>query len=1094
MITRLARLAGPPEPDARLLARFAERRDEEAFRALVERHAGLVLGVCRRALGPTPDADDAFQATFLVLARSAARVRRPEALGCWLYGVARRVANKVRAGRRRPRPRLPEPRPEPPADTAAAWRELQLILDEELARLPARYRNPVVLCGLQDLTQEEAAARLGCPVGTVKSRLARGRALLRARLVRRGITPAAAGTALVLAADSGPAAVPARLVESATAVTFHPAPTAAPTRLADAVLRSAARTKLVAGGAIAAILLAGVAWAAGPGRGPPPPPVVGAAPTDPHAAASADAAGDPLPGGATARLGTTRFRHMHTVRSVAFTADGKAVITRSWDETSRVWSLPDGRELRRVTFPFLNEGKADARGVKWNVIAPDGVTGLSYTTDGRLRFTDLVTGRVCKEAAVPEFAAPSAFVRGAFRADGKVVAAISKGTVTLWDIPEGKVMTTFPVPHSEGDLVLSPDGRTLAVVYRLPKTATDAESGAVSLWGVATGKELRRLAGHGDPIYQAVFSPDGKRLATGGGIQDKTVRIWDVDTGAELVRIPGPDGWVRPVDFSPDGKTVAAAGQDGVIRLYDAATGKERQRLVIPGQDDTYGPWVMSVAFAPDGKTLVSGGTEKAVRVWDLATGKEAAGVTGHQDEVTGVVVTPDGKTAISAGKDSALIVWDLATGHERARWPGHHDGINAIALSTDGKTLVSAGRQVFVWDVATGRRVRELVGHRESVGAVAFAPDGKTVATACGPDHVIRLWEPATGRLARTIPLPNARSPDVVPAFGGGGRWLVAGSGDTADRSTYVWETATGKAVRRLPGVARWLAASPDGRLVAVVGWADEVRLVDPETGAEVLTVKAPAGPVTFSPDGNTLAVGGGDGTARLFEVATGFERGRFAGHHSGRRGRSTIAAGVAALAFTPDGRTLITGGGDTTLLAWDLVSHEPAAAVSPERRARWWADLAGDPAAADRAMREMAASPAETVAELTARLRPAAAPDPARVADLVRRLDGDRFADREHAAAALAALGEAAVPVLRTARDRAATEEARTRLDAVLGRLREAGSPDRLRERRAIEVLERVRTADARTLLDDLASGSAGVRLTEAATAAAGRVARFP
>ena len=174
------------------------------------------------------------------------------------------------------------------------------------------------------------------------------------------------------------------------------------------------------------------------------------------------------------------------------------------------------------------------------------MTGLSYRTDGHLRFTDLTTGRVRKEVAVPEFAAPAAFVRGAFRADGKVVAALGKGTVTLWDVPAGEVVGSFPVPVRGGRLVLSPDGKTLAVVYRLPKTADRGRArGRLSLWDVATGKELRRLTGYGDAIYQAAFSPDGKRLATGGGIQDKTVRVWDVDTGTELARIPGP-GRVGP--------------------------------------------------------------------------------------------------------------------------------------------------------------------------------------------------------------------------------------------------------------------------------------------------------------------------------------------------------------------------------------------------------------------------------------------------------------------------------------------------------------------------------------------------------------------
>jgi hypothetical protein len=187
------------------------------------------------------------------------------------------------------------------------------------------------------------------------------------------------------------------------------------------------------------------------------------------------------------------------------------------------------------------------------------------------------------------------------------------------------------------------------------------------------------------------------------------------------------------------------------------------------------------------------------------------------------------------------------------------------------------------------------------------------------------------------------------------------------------------------------------------------------------------------------------------------------------------------------------VTGGGDTTLLTWDLAPH-PSSADASERRAHWWDELAADPPAANRAVAEMVAAPAAAVAELKARLRPVAAPDRGRVADLVRRLDGDRFADRERAAADLAGLGEPVAPLLRAARERATTEEARSRLDAVLKRLGNAGTADRLRERRAVEVLERVRTADARAVLDALAGGASGAGLTERARAAVRRLDRAP
>src|SRR5262249_12571196 len=153
-------------------------------------------------------------------------------------------------------------------------------------------------------------------------------------------------------------------------------------------------------------------------------------------------------------------------------------------------------------------------------------------------------------------------------------------------------------------------------------------TGEVRLWDVDTGKELHRLQGHRDLVYAVAFSPDSKLLASGGGDRDRTVRLWDTSTGKEVRRWDVPLGWVGPLAFSPDSKTLAWGSQQGMISLYDVASGEERRRLRIPGQDET---WVMALAFSPDGKTLASGGTEKAARLWDVATGKELPQAGGHR-------------------------------------------------------------------------------------------------------------------------------------------------------------------------------------------------------------------------------------------------------------------------------------------------------------------------------------------------------------------------------------------------------------------------------------------------------------------------------
>jgi cobalt-zinc-cadmium efflux system membrane fusion protein len=226
-LRRLRHVVSPEEAatDAQLLERFVRRRDDAAFEVLVWRHGGLVLAVCGRLLGQAEDAEDVFQATFLALARRAGTIGKRESLGSWLYKVAYRVALRVRsraareAARRRPLPDLTAP---PPAGTEA-WRDLLPALDEEINRLPERYRAAVVLCYLEGKTTDEAARQLGCARGTVCSRLSWARQRLCGRLARRGLAPPVG-----LAAALAPRAARAALVDAAAraAVAFASGPAA----------------------------------------------------------------------------------------------------------------------------------------------------------------------------------------------------------------------------------------------------------------------------------------------------------------------------------------------------------------------------------------------------------------------------------------------------------------------------------------------------------------------------------------------------------------------------------------------------------------------------------------------------------------------------------------------------------------------------------------------------------------------------------------------------------------------------------------------------------------------------------------------------
>jgi len=250
--------------EGQLLRRFVTCRDGVAFEALVARHGPMVLGVCRRKLGDPHEVADAFQATFMVLIRKAGTLRDAEQLGPWLHGVAFRIATRARsdASRRRECERRGA-RAEAVEGESVPDREcLRRIIDEEVNRLPAPYRGPIILCYLEGLTHEQAAHRLRCAPGTLRGRLDRARAKLRSRLARRGLAPAAALAACTLAAETAAATVPPSLaaatigmVEQALAsgAVVRPASGSIAT-LADGLLRTMFLSKLK----LAASFVAGV--------------------------------------------------------------------------------------------------------------------------------------------------------------------------------------------------------------------------------------------------------------------------------------------------------------------------------------------------------------------------------------------------------------------------------------------------------------------------------------------------------------------------------------------------------------------------------------------------------------------------------------------------------------------------------------------------------------------------------------------------------------------------------------------------------------------------------------------------------------------
>jgi RNA polymerase sigma factor (sigma-70 family) len=1123
-----ARHADQPS-DRELLGRFVLQRDEAAFTELVRRHGRMVLQVCRRILHDWHDAEDACQATFLVLAAKAGSLAWQESVANWLYSVASNVARRAKAAaasRRRGEGRGPGRRSADPL-AEITGRELHVALDEELARLPHKYRAPLVLCYLEGATRDEAARQLGWPLGTLKSRVERGRALLAAGLARRGLALSAVLSAGLLTENTvagGSPFVVQGLTRAALLLSAGKAPaagmvSASAIGLAKGVLQGMClvRLKTVAALLVVAVLLGTTGLAAcrmGAAQAPEDnQPAAGVAQEESEGQTRVDFFGDPLPEAAVARMGSVRLRHGDWVHAVALSPDGKVVASvggrrygGSIHDALTLWDAATGKELRRFRGQWGNFGSL--------AFSPDGRYLVLAGSDETVHMWDVWTGR--ERWSVPG-QAPVALAR-----DGKRLAFVGAGrtrlervqerlakaapkagdeafqrqmaatpleqSIQIWDVARQRPLWSFP--GEARSLAFSPNGQVLAAAL--------GHRWAVCLWDVQNGKELRQLQGSTLSPSLLAYSPDGKVLAAAGGGAGEHW-AWDIATGKELwCHKEAFSAYVQALAFSPDGKYLASSGSMGT-RLWDPAMGKQ---LPCPAGLQYQ---VTSLTFSSDGKTLAVGDMRGRVRLLDAASGQVRLGPIGHQNEQSALAVSPDGKVVATGSRDRTIRLWDMATGKELATLQAQGivaslafsaDGnMELLSRSDDGKSVTTEGwtNTFRAWDLAT-LRPRQL-RHMPFEYLAVLTPDGKRLARIDG--DTVHVEDVATAKEVRRFgAAPFLRNIGAV-AFSGDGRKLAA----IGWREAFViWDAGTGKELCRFgpflgPGKL-YLSPEPgsvfffsrDARVLVTRSVDRSLSLWDTATGKRLR--HWPPGTTSIScaalsADGKTLAAAAVDGTISTWEVVTGGVRRRFRGH-IGR---------IAALQVSPDGKYLISGGLDGTALVWDVTGQTTGPRPTPEDLEGLWAALAdADAARAHDAARRLLAAPRQALPLLREHLHPIVAVEESRLAKLIGELGADSYAVREQAARRLEELEEVALPALRAALASHPSREARRHIERLLEDSEPAARPALLRGLRAVEVLEQMATPQATEMLRMLVSGAPAARLTREAKASLDRLREQP
>lgn len=494
--------------------------------------------------------------------------------------------------------------------------------------------------------------------------------------------------------------------------------------------------------------------------------------------------------------------HTMGVRSIAISHDGRLLASAGEDLTVKIWDIQAERELK--TF------KAHTRSVVSVLFSPDDGTLATSSYDGTVKLWNASTGEQIATTPPPEDSHDAAESL-AFSADGKMLAVTSlsgvEGRITIRDAETLREIVSMTGHTFWAQLAFSPDGRLLA--------STENQN-SIKIWNTATGLHLRTLTGK---IYdqfthntsKIVFSPDGKTLATGGS--DRLIRLWDAATGAEMKIFRGHRNRVSSVFFTRDGKRLISSSWDKTIRYWDIETATEIESL--QKTDD-----LITIATLSDDGRMLAAASGALVKVWNLEGDTPVRLLSGNVFDSLEPILSPNEKV-LAVASIGKVALWNLASNTRVAILDGHRNDLKSVTFSPDGKLIATGGGfsdgNIKLWDTETGAEVRTLSGHVQSVLSLSFSPDGKLLASG-GADRTTRLWDIATGRLLNTLTGSGREHlPDMVTAV------AFTPDGKSIARSNLggilIWNVKNGAVERNLGGTGEALfrmAFSPDGNFLA--------------------------------------------------------------------------------------------------------------------------------------------------------------------------------------------------------------------------------------------------------------------------------------